>query len=102
MSLESAVKKITSDTVSIWGIPQRGLLQEGYVADIAVFDAATIERGEEKFVHDVPGDGYRYVRDSHGVDTVIVGGGIAWTAKDGYKDACGEVLPGADEKKVAA
>ena len=103
MSLESAVKKITSDTAAIWGIPQRGLLQEGYVADIAVFDAATIERGEEKFVNDVPGDGYRYVRDSHGVDTVIVGGGIAWTAKDGYKDACGEVLPGADvQKKVAA
>lgn len=103
MSLESAVKKITSDTAAIWGIPQRGLLQEGYVADIAVFDAATIERGEEKFVNDVPGDGYRYVRDSHGVDTVIVGGGIAWTARDGYKDACGEVLPGADvQKKVAA
>jgi N-acyl-D-amino-acid deacylase len=38
--LEAAVKKITSDTAAIWGIPERGLLQKGYVADITVFDAA--------------------------------------------------------------
>ncbi|MEQ9317243.1 MAG: amidohydrolase family protein [Henriciella sp.] len=94
MRLEDAVKKITSDTASIWGIPERGLLQPGYVADIAVFDPDTVDRGVEKFVQDVPGDGSRYVRDSHGVDTVIVGGGIAWSAKDGYQEARGAVLPG--------
>lgn len=92
--MEDAIKKVTSDTASIWGIPERGLLRTGYIADIAVFDAEKIDRGVEKFVQDVPGDGSRYVRDSHGVDTVIVGGGIAWTAKDGYQDARGEVLPG--------
>lgn len=95
MRLEDAVKKITSDTASIWGIPERGLLQPGYIADIAVFDPQTVDRGVEKFVQDVPGDGSRYVRDSQGVDTVIVGGGIAWSARDGYQDARGVVLPGA-------
>lgn len=95
MRLEDAVKKITSDTASIWGIPERGLLQPGYIADIAVFDPETVDRGVEKFVQDVPGDGSRYVRDSQGVDTVIVGGGIAWSARDGYQDARGVVLPGA-------
>ena len=94
MSIESAVKKITSDTASIWGIPDRGLLQQGYVADIVLFDPATIARGEEKYVKDVPGDGSRYVRDALGVDTVIVGGGIAWTAAKGYQETRGEVLPG--------
>lgn len=95
MRLEDAVKKITSDTASIWGIPERGLLQPGYIADIAVFDPQTVDRGVEKFVQDVPGDGSRYVRDSQGVDTVIVGGGIAWSVRDGYQDARGVVLPGA-------
>jgi len=94
MSIESAVKKITSDTASIWGIPDRGLLQQGYVADIVLFDPTTIARGEEKYVKDVPGDGSRYVRDALGVDTVIVGGGIAWTAAQGYQETRGEVLPG--------
>lgn len=101
MSIEAAVKKITSDTAAIWGIPERGLLQTGYVADIAVFDPLTIDRGEETFVNDVPGDGYRYVRDSRGVDTVIVGGAIAWSQKDGYQQARGEVLPGAVTRAAA-
>ncbi len=94
MRLEDAIKKITSDTASIWGIQERGLLQPGYIADIAIFDPETVDRGVEKFVQDVPGDGSRYVRDSHGVDTVIVGGGIAWSIRDGYQEARGVVLPG--------
>ncbi len=95
LTLEQAVKKVTSDTAAIWGIPDRGLLQKGLVADIVVFDPAAIDRGTEMFVQDVPGDGSRYVRDAHGVDTVIVAGGVAWSAADGYTDdARGAILPG--------
>jgi len=94
MSLEAAVKKVTSDTAAIWGIPERGLLRPDYVADIVVFDARTIDRGEEAYVADVPGDGSRYVRDSQGVDQVFVGGATAWSAAGGYQDAHGEILPG--------
>lgn len=98
MSLEAAVKKVTSDTAAIWGIPDRGLLRPGYVADVAVFDEQAIGRGPEYFVADVPGDGSRYVRDSQGVDTVIVGGSIAWSAAHGYTtDAHGAILPGPQE-----
>jgi N-acyl-D-amino-acid deacylase len=96
LGLEAAVKKITADTANIWGIPERGLLQKGYVADITVFDLASIDRGPEYYAHDVPGDGSRYVRDSVGVDTVLVGGEVAWSQRAGYSDACrGEILPGA-------
>jgi N-acyl-D-amino-acid deacylase len=96
IGLEAAVKKITSDTAAIWGLRGRGLLQPGYVADIAIFDAERIGRGEEYYVNDVPGDGSRYVRDSVGVDTVIVGGAVAWSASDGYTSSCrGAILPGA-------
>jgi len=42
----------------------------------------------------VPGDGSRYIRDAIGVDTVIVAGGIAWSAAEGYTDdARGSTLP---------
>ncbi len=95
LSLESAVKKITSDTAMIWGMPDRGLLREGYVADVTVFDPDTIARGEEYYTQDVPGDGSRYVRDALGIDTVIVGGSVAFTG-GGYTDAAnGEIIPGA-------
>jgi len=96
MGLEAAVKKITSDTAAIWGIPDRGLLKPGYVADIAIFDPATIDRGAEVFVDDVPGDGHRYVRESIGVAAVFVGGTLAWSAEGGYEaEGRGEILPGA-------
>jgi N-acyl-D-aspartate/D-glutamate deacylase len=102
MGLEAAVKKITSDTASIWGIPERGLLQPGYMADIAIFDPETIDRGNEYYVQDVPGDGSRYVRDSIGVETVIVGGEVAWQADGGYADVHrGAILPGAARGAVA-
>ncbi len=95
MGLEAAVKKLTSDTAAIWGIPERGLLRNGYVADITVFDPEVIDRGAEYFVQDVPGDGSRYVRDSVGVDTVVVGGEVAWSAAGGYTDTYrGAILPG--------
>jgi N-acyl-D-aspartate/D-glutamate deacylase len=94
MSLEAAVKKVTSDTAAIWGIPERGLLRPNYVADIVIFDPETIDRGEEDYVGDVPGDGSRYVRDSRGVDQVFVGGALAWSASGGYQPARGEILPG--------
>jgi N-acyl-D-aspartate/D-glutamate deacylase len=95
IGLEQAVKKITSDTAGIWGIPNRGLLKEGYVADLVIFDPDEIDRGAEYYVQDVPGDGSRYVRDSVGVDTVVVGGAVAWSAGEGYTAAHrGEILPG--------
>ena len=70
----------------------------------AIFDPETVDRGVERFVQDVPGDGSRYIRDSHGVDTVIVGGGVAWSASDGYQEARGAILPGArdDQPELVA
>jgi N-acyl-D-aspartate/D-glutamate deacylase len=85
------VKKITSDTADIWGLKDRGRLAEGYAADIVVFDAATIGRGEERPVFDMPGDGMRYVRDSVGVDTVMVNGQVAWTKGEYTGAAAGEI-----------
>jgi N-acyl-D-amino-acid deacylase len=86
LSLEDAVRKITADTAEIWGLKDRGLLREGYAADLVVFDPDTIGRGEERPVFDMPGEGMRYVRDATGVDTVIVNGAVAW-AKGAYTGA---------------
>lgn len=87
LGLEAAVKKITADPANLWGLGDRGLLREGFVADVTVFDEALVDRGAEHFVQDVPGDGYRYVRDAHGVNTVIIGGAVAFDTVNGYHDA---------------
>ncbi|MDC0067492.1 amidohydrolase family protein [Gammaproteobacteria bacterium] len=94
LSIEEAVKKITLDTATIWGMNNRGLLHEGYAADITIFDAEQIDRGEEYYVQDVPGDGSRYVRDSKGIDTVIIGGEIAYRGGEYTESAIGSIIPG--------
>ena len=91
MTLEAAVKKITADTAEIWGLKDRGRLSPGWAADVVVFDPATIGRGEERPVFDMPGDGMRYVRDAIGVDTVVVNGQVAY-ASGAYTDSASGVI----------
>ena len=84
LTLEAAVKKITLDPATIWGIRDRGLLTPGYAADVVVFDADTIGRGPEIASDDFPGDGVRWIRRQEGVDEVIVNGVTTWSADGGY------------------
>jgi N-acyl-D-amino-acid deacylase len=84
LGLEAAVKKITSDTCAIWGLAGRGLVREGYAADLVVFDPATIDRGPEIASDDFPGQGTRWIRHSVGIDSVIVNGTETWNREAGY------------------
>ncbi len=94
LTLEQAVKKITLDTATIWGMKDRGALRDGYIADVTVFDAEEIDRGEEYYKGDVPGDGYRYVRDAQGVFAVIIGGEIAYQDGEYTESRQGVIVPG--------
>ena len=95
LSLEAAVKKITLDTANIWGMKDRGILKQGFAADVTIFDAQKIDRGDEYYTNDVPGDGHRYIRDAIGVNAVVIGGAIAY--RDGeYTDSRrGSIISGA-------
>lgn len=84
LRLEEAVKKVTSDPCTIWGLADRGVLREGYAADVVVFDPDTIDRGPEVASDDFPGGGTRWIRRSVGIDAVIVNGTVTWTNDGGY------------------
>jgi len=84
LTLEDAVKRITLDPCTIWGIANRGRLTPGYAADVTIFDPASIDRGPEVRAADFPG-GMRWIRRSVGVDTVIVNGEVTWTRSNGYE-----------------
>ena len=95
LGLEAAVKKITQDPAEIWGLKDRGVLKAGFAADVTIFDAETIDQGDEYYVQDVPGEGSRYVRDAVGVETVLIAGQVAYSRANGYSDATrGQILPG--------
>ena len=84
VTCSEAVHKITQAPADIWGIEDRGTIKEGMIADVTIFDADSIARGDEYYVQDVPGDGYRYTRDAIGIKHVLVGGEVAYSQSKGY------------------
>jgi N-acyl-D-aspartate/D-glutamate deacylase len=60
---------------------ERGLVQEGYAADLFVFDPETVASEPARLVHDLPGGTARLYAGSHGVVRVFVNG--IETVRDG-------------------
>ena len=76
MTLERAVHRLTGELALAWGMANRGLIREGYAADLVIFDPDTIARGKEQFVSDFPGEARRYICHAKGISSVIVNGAV--------------------------
>jgi N-acyl-D-amino-acid deacylase len=90
-SLERAVHRITAEPADAWGMKNRGRIKVGAAADLVMFDAGTIARGEEVFVSDFPGEARRYIRHARGIERVIVNGQVVREA-DAYTTARGGTI----------
>lgn len=80
MSLEVAVKRLTSEPADFFGIRGRGRLIPGQAADIAIFDFDTVGSSAERpeVRHDLPGGGRRLVVPARGVKYTIVNGEVLY------------------------
>ena len=76
MSLEQAVRRLTFDSASAFGIYDRGLLQPGLAADIVVFDPDEVRPGREDVVHDFPANGWRMRELAEGIHYTVVNGEV--------------------------
>jgi N-acyl-D-amino-acid deacylase len=76
MTLEQAVKRLTFESASLFGISDRGLLREGLAADIVLFDPGTVSPGPESVVHDFPAGGWRIKEPAIGIHMTIVNGQV--------------------------
>ena len=74
MSLENAVRRLTFDSASTFGLYDRGLLRPGMVADITVFDPDTVKPLPEYVVHDFPAGGWRIKEPAAGIYATFVNG----------------------------
>jgi N-acyl-D-amino-acid deacylase len=76
MSLETAVRRLTFESASTFGLYDRGLLQPGMVADIVIFDAATVRPLPLEVVHDFPTGAKRIKEPAQGIHMTIVNGQV--------------------------
>jgi len=75
-TLEEAVRKLSFDNASAWGLADRGLLREGYRADLVLFDAARVKPAMPTVETDLPGGARRLVQKAEGIAATIVNGEV--------------------------
>jgi N-acyl-D-amino-acid deacylase len=76
LPLELVVRKMTSDTASLYGLDDRGTLEVGQKADVNVIelDGLTLHRPEMRY--DLPGGARRLVQEADGYDATILSGEV--------------------------
>jgi N-acyl-D-amino-acid deacylase len=76
LSLEEAVRKLTFDSSSIFGLGDRGLLRPGWAADMMIFDADTVGPLEVEDTPDLPGGASRRKQLAQGIEWTLVNGEV--------------------------
>jgi len=93
LSIEQAVRRLTSDPADFFGISDRGRLHPGLAADIVIFDPETVgsgNRGERRY--DLPGGGKRMVMPSQGVQYTLVNGDVVYADGQIVGSGSGRIL----------
>jgi N-acyl-D-aspartate/D-glutamate deacylase len=75
-TLEEAVRRLTSDTATLFGIRDRGVLRPGAYADVNVVDFDGLVLHQPEFVRDLAGDAGRYVQRAGGYAYTLVNGEV--------------------------
>ena len=79
--LEHAVKMLTSEPAELYGLADRGTIEEGKRADLNLIDLAAISLDLPEIAHDLPTGAPRILQRGHGYRATICAGEV--TFRDG-------------------
>ncbi|MDH6676401.1 N-acyl-D-amino-acid deacylase [Rhodococcus sp. LBL1] len=74
--LATAVRKMTLDTATIYGLSDRGVIAEGKKADLNVIDFERLQLKSPTMEHDLPGGARRLLQRADGYRATIVSGQV--------------------------
>jgi N-acyl-D-aspartate/D-glutamate deacylase len=74
LDLPQAVHRLTGQPAKLFGLKGRGLLRQGYAADLMLFDPKTVARGPKRRAHDLPSGAARLTTSAVGLHGVWVNG----------------------------
>lgn len=92
LTLEEGVRRLTSVPADFFGIPKRGRIAPGLVADLTLFDPDTVDAQDPEYVWDLPGGGKRFVAKATGIKTTIVSGQVLYQDGEYQGGLPGKVL----------
>jgi N-acyl-D-amino-acid deacylase len=92
MSLEMAVKRVTSEPADFLGLRNKGRIRAGMDADLVVFDPATVGTQPLEWVNDLPGGAPRIIERSRGIIYSIIGGEVVFADNEYQGVMPGQVL----------
>jgi N-acyl-D-amino-acid deacylase len=93
-TLEEAVRMLTADNASAWELRDRGLLREGYKADLVLFDADRVKPAMPTVETDLPGGARRLVQKAEGIAATVVNGRVTLEHGRPTGEVPGELLRG--------
>jgi len=93
-TLEEGVKKITRDNALAWDLTDRGLVREGYRADLVLFEEDRIRPTLPTVERDLPGGARRLVQKAEGIRATLVNGAVAFENGEAAGAYAGTVLKG--------
>lgn len=74
LTLESAVQKLTDVPARLYGLKDRGRIEDGWCADLVIFDPETVAPAEIEVREDLPGGSWRLYSEAVGVHHVFING----------------------------
>jgi len=93
-TLEQAVKKLTHDNAQAWELAGRGLVREGYQADLVLFEENGIRPCLPTVEKDLPGGARRLVQKAEGIKATLINGAVAFEDGEATGTYAGTVLKG--------
>jgi N-acyl-D-aspartate/D-glutamate deacylase len=93
-TLEQAVRKLTHDNAKAWELKGRGLVREGYQADLVLFEENGIRPCLPTVERDLPGGARRLVQKAEGIKATLVNGAVAFEDGEATGAHAGTVLKG--------
>ncbi|MEI2654332.1 MAG: amidohydrolase family protein [Microthrixaceae bacterium] len=72
--IEEGIRRVTSDTASLIGLTDRGVVRVGAFADLNVVDLDGLRLPLPEIAHDFPGGSPRFVQRAEGIDHTVVNG----------------------------
>ena len=94
ISVEDAVRRLSSEPADVFGLEGRGRLAPGGFADVNVIDFENLRIEVPEFAHDLPLGAGRWTQSVRGYDYTIVNGQIAVEAGRHTGRLAGSVLRG--------